>query len=171
MKYKRDHTTNSSSNSFICDVCGHVESGWDMGREDAEMYECQHGHEFCFDHAEELTDEAIYRELSERLIEALERTYTWTLESFKEHGIQSEEDLKNLDTDHLREIYKDGFFELDSVPEEMCPICMLEHLDNKDVLDYVVKKYNIDLNKEKESIRSEFSRRPELVNYLKEKKS
>ena len=47
MKTRSGFVSNSSSSSFICDVCGRVESGMDMGLEEAEMYECFHGHTFC----------------------------------------------------------------------------------------------------------------------------
>lgn len=30
MKYRKSFVTNSSSSSFICEVCGEVESGYDM---------------------------------------------------------------------------------------------------------------------------------------------
>jgi hypothetical protein len=50
MKYRTSFVTNSSSSSFICDVCGNSESGWDMGLSDAGMYECENGHTFCDSH-------------------------------------------------------------------------------------------------------------------------
>jgi hypothetical protein len=55
MKIRKYFVSNSSSSSYICDVCGHEESGWDLGLSDADMVECEHGHIFCVDHA--LTDE------------------------------------------------------------------------------------------------------------------
>ena len=50
MKIRNGFVSNSSSSSFICDVCGHDEAGYDLGLEDAEMYECQNGHIFCESH-------------------------------------------------------------------------------------------------------------------------
>jgi len=51
MKIRKGFISNSSSTSFICEVCGETVSGMDMGLEDAEMYECENGHTFCKDHA------------------------------------------------------------------------------------------------------------------------
>jgi len=42
--------SNSSSSSFICDICGHEASGWDMCLSEAYMVECVNGHVFCEDH-------------------------------------------------------------------------------------------------------------------------
>lgn len=46
MKIRKFFVSNSSSSSFICDVSGHCESGWDISLEDAGFYECENGHYF-----------------------------------------------------------------------------------------------------------------------------
>jgi hypothetical protein len=50
MKYRSGFVTNSSSSSFICTVCGNIESGMDMCLSDAGMVECKNGHVFCKNH-------------------------------------------------------------------------------------------------------------------------
>lgn len=47
MKVRTGFVSNSSSSSFICDFCGREDSGFDMCIDDAEMFECEHGHTFC----------------------------------------------------------------------------------------------------------------------------
>lgn len=51
MKFRKGFVTNSSSSSFICDVCGNSEAGYDLSLEDAGMYHCVNGHYFCENHA------------------------------------------------------------------------------------------------------------------------
>ena len=50
MKKRLGFVSNSSSSSFICEVCGHIESGWDLSLDEARMYECEKGHVYCEDH-------------------------------------------------------------------------------------------------------------------------
>ncbi len=46
MKIRKGFVSNSSSSSFVCDVSGNIESGWDLSLEDAYMFECVNGHTF-----------------------------------------------------------------------------------------------------------------------------
>lgn len=47
MKIRNGFVSNSSSSSFVCDVCGRDASGWDLGLEEAYMCQCVNGHTFC----------------------------------------------------------------------------------------------------------------------------
>jgi len=58
MKIRNGFVSNSSSSSFVCDVCGAVESGWDACLSDFDMDRCENDHIFCNGH---ITD-AIYVE-------------------------------------------------------------------------------------------------------------
>ena len=52
MKVRHGFVSNSSSSSFVCAVCGAIESGYDLSLSDCEMSRCEHGHEFHNSHAE-----------------------------------------------------------------------------------------------------------------------
>lgn len=49
MKIRKGFVSNSSSNSFTCNVCGHTETDYDLSLNEAEMYECGNRHIFCVD--------------------------------------------------------------------------------------------------------------------------
>jgi len=50
VKVRNGFVSNSSSSSFICDVCGSVKSGWNLSLQDADMIECANGHTVCTSH-------------------------------------------------------------------------------------------------------------------------
>ena len=54
MKFRKDFVTNSSSSSFICDICGNSEGGYDISLSDCDMSECVHGHVVCEHHLLEM---------------------------------------------------------------------------------------------------------------------
>jgi len=51
MKIRLGFVSNSSSSSFICNVCGEEYSEYEGCLEDAEMFECVNEHTICNDHA------------------------------------------------------------------------------------------------------------------------
>jgi hypothetical protein len=51
MKTRNGFVSNSSTTSFTCDVCGHVEGYHDsLGYSDIGAYGCENGHSFCDKH-------------------------------------------------------------------------------------------------------------------------
>jgi|GEM_PF-1864928 len=53
MKIRNGFVSNSSSSSFVCDVCKETVSGYDMTLYDAAMFQCVNGHTICEEHAPE----------------------------------------------------------------------------------------------------------------------
>ena len=58
MKIRNGFVSNSSSSSFICNVCNGAESGWDLCLDDAGMFNCENGHCVHIDCAPDYDDSA-----------------------------------------------------------------------------------------------------------------
>ena len=56
MKIRTCFVSNSSSSSFVCEVCGKVEGGWDLSLSEVGMTECQNGHLYCTNHSPNYTE-------------------------------------------------------------------------------------------------------------------
>jgi len=158
LKYRLDQVTNSSSSSFVCDVCGSIETGYDMGLSDAEMYECTNGHTICESHLD-LDDE---KELAIAILkEAIEKAKnrTWGSEESKAEDVLRAEE-------HLKAIGYEGFDDFEEIldeyevrynlPAKFCPICNHEHIPDNDALAYALKKLGITEDELKSEIRKNF---------------
>lgn len=50
MKIRKGFVSNSSSSSFVCEICNRTETGFDWSLSDADMVECENYHTFCSTH-------------------------------------------------------------------------------------------------------------------------
>ena len=128
MKYRKCHVTNSSSSSFVCDICGRVESDYDLGIKDAGMYQCVNGHTFCCDEALEVSKEDLIKIILE---EGWNKTYIG--------DILTEEELNNMEREYLMKCYYDYY----KIPECFCPICNFIEYSESDLSEYLLKEYGV----------------------------
>jgi hypothetical protein len=130
MKFRKDFVTNSSSSSYICDICGRSEEGMDLCLSDAEMYQCENGHTICED--ETLTNIMVedYKDYLNKLVEEDD----W----FREHH---SDELKDEDVDY-EELAMDNEFRY-KIPEKFCPICNFIEYSQDDLKSYLQNKYKV----------------------------
>jgi hypothetical protein len=77
MKIRLDYVTNSSSSSFVCEICGQSETQWD---DTPDWYlQCENYHGLCDDHIDEA-------ELEKRYVEGTKEYELWE----REHQITKE---------------------------------------------------------------------------------
>jgi len=126
MKIRNGFVSNSSSSSFICDVCGTIESGFDASLEDFGMVECVNGHTFCEGEG----------------VEGYEKSEkdddTWEAEWLQ--AVKDEE--TNLGMDEWIEEQKENYDEDENkIPAEGCKICQMQVIRDSDLLRFIYEKY------------------------------
>lgn len=135
MKFRKDFVTNSSSSSYVCEICGRSESGWDLSLSECDMMKCVNGHIFC-------CDEALERPTKKEMIKIIleneynKGRYDYNLGKCRDF---TEEDLIAMDEEILFEEWL-GYYE---VPECMCPICQFIEYSENDLSAYLLKEYGV----------------------------
>lgn len=167
MKLRLDFVTNSSSSSFVCDVCGSEYSGMDMGLSDAMMYECINGHTYCEDHAIDCGPDAKFHSMMDQTI-AVSKDWIDNLKKRIEKDpaaksydgeLYSEELLAERDKLKVHTATKDAYpnmgdkdkeealealledFDDDNrygVPSCYCPVCQLQSFTQRDLFRYLM---------------------------------
>lgn len=150
MKYRKDYVTNSSSSSYICDVCGDEDSGMDLSISDAGMVECVNSHTVCTCHL-------LPRPNKKTMIEAILN---------KKWNEYTEEELQKMDEDELFDdvLTESGDYE---IPASMCPICQFQEYTYDDMLKYLLKKYNLSDKAVLEEIKSKFKTYENFSKFIK----
>lgn len=137
MKFRKDFVTNSSSSSFVCEICGAEGSGWDASVEDFDMFECENGHVLCQEH---MLNPSRY-----------DLHYT-------------REELEAMDDDELFEtlLGSERYYE---VPECLCPICQFEEYSSYDMASYLLTQYKVPKDEVFAEIKKQNKRRRKLYDY------
>ncbi len=158
-KYRQGFVSNSSSSSFVCDVCGYRISGWDMSLSEAEMVECENGHELCEEHLlKPLKEQG--QMILKRLCEGEKISQNELNDFIKENHI----DIDHLTFEDFNFISNElgyGDFRC-HIPECLCPLCNFEELSDSDTMLYLQKEYNIPENEVFEEIKKINPRRKKL---------
>ena len=141
MKFRKDFVTNSSSSSYVCEICGRTESGMDLGLRDCEMMECENGHVFCCDEALPFPSKT---EMVKTILENewnKKSNYNWRTGKY-DTNVYTEDELLEKDEDTLFfDFYnEEGHY---NVPECMCPICQFIEYSEYDLSAYLLKEYGV----------------------------
>lgn len=142
MKVRNGFVSNSSSSSFVCDVCGTSYSGYDGMYEDTNCCTCCKGHEICSD-CSTLIDMAIAP-----LLEDYDKaTKVLGLTNSEVNELMGESDKKAW----IKEYACD-----DEINSGVCPVCNLIHIDPSIEAQYLLEKFNLDHDNILNEIREKF---------------
>ena len=139
MKIRTDYVTNSSSSSFVCEICGRVDSGWDASLEDVDMYECVNCHVFCRDEALSTPSKT---EMLKMILENEWNKSRWDRKT-RDYRDFTEEELIDMEDDVLFTEFcceETGGY---GVPECVCPICQFIEYSESDLSEYLLKEYGV----------------------------
>lgn len=151
MKIRNDFVTNSSSSSFICDICGNVESGWDMSLSEADMVQCVNGHTICRDEMLTASRETMINLIKED-----------AQRSWSDFCDITDEELNEKTNEELEEMMlnrEDGYYD---IPEECCSICQFIEYSNADLAKYLEKEYKVSREEVFEKVKQINKRRKKL---------
>ena len=133
----KDFVTNSSSSSFVCDICGYTEIG-DVDLEEVGMMKCVNGHTFC---CEEALEKPNKKEMIKTILENEWNKSVWDPKC-RERRDYNENELLVMDDDDLwNKVCTDsGCY---GVPECVCPICQFIEYSEGDLSAYLLKEYKV----------------------------
>ena len=179
MKIRKCYVSNSSSSSFVCEVCGNIESGWDSSFSDVGMAICTCGHVICEAHiqGDRYSVSAIYSEVKRQLsvgysefAEFLETSWpTWERDMTSVDGDLSIDDVipAEVDEDAFWSYLYDEYGTYDTIPSVCCPICTFTRIRNADFCDYLLKRTGQTSQQIEDEIKDRFRTYEKFQEYLR----
>lgn len=179
MKKRLGFVTNSSSSSFICEICGEIESGWDITLSEANMHTCENGHTICDSHMytfvpdEKKLHERFIKEARKKLEDILDNEedncHVKVYRYLSENNLTIDDFLKK-DIEEIEEVFEHTFgwsaatddwiedYEYVSITkdnryaliEEKCPICMHADATESQIMKFALQKLGVTYEELKE---------------------
>lgn len=148
MKVRTGFVSNSSSSSFVCEICSRSQEKYDLTQKEAEMYICENGHQFCRDHVD-LSKIPVMRKFG--LLD----------DEISDADLNQ---LKDDEIDKLDETFGEEY--CSDFPKDLCPICNLEIIPEKLLLKYLLKELCQTPKNVASQIRKQMTNIEELKDYL-----
>jgi hypothetical protein len=167
MKIRSGFVSNSSLSSFMCDISGEIESGYNASASNLGMTSFACGHTVLDKYADKAKEHFIAQD-KDSLAKQLRAAYDDDVSSFfltniEEHGMSTEESFWETSSE---------FCLYDELPAAMCPICNLTYVTKDAVLAYLLKSYERTMDDVVHEIKSSFGKRPDVFwEYVKDVKT
>lgn len=170
MKLRMGFVSNSSSSSFVCDVSGEVESGWDLSLSDCDYYQCESGHTFagCYLLSPTITvDEFIeWFYASSFNYNRYRNEYTDTKERIAQ-VLTDNEVFDKTSIGNMVELFVETGEYRYSVSHHQCPICSMKNVRDEDMLGYLLKKVGGNRSDVANEIRDRFKTYTSFKDHIK----
>jgi hypothetical protein len=172
MKLRQGFVSNSSSSSFICDVCGKVVSGFDLSFSDVDMISFSCEHTICNCHIKLPSDRQCLIMTLEELIVDMKNDIEKSDEKNKprlqkdldEYCQELEKVMAdtNRELDYTELLYKCEFEYM--APQSLCPICSFKIIQEESLVDYLLKTTDVTKAQVFAEIKKTNKRRKKLYN-------
>ncbi len=178
MKIRNGFVSNSSTSSFVCDVCGATEAGMDLTLGEARMKQCVNGHTLCDGHLVISDDEKVYG--YQKYFEQKIDYYTKLVEKNPDDKNcrrwlgDAQNNLKTLNSFETIKEITDWLYEEDFIsdmeyemPPELCPCCRFDCVSKEDKISYLYKKYDETSEKISTEMKEKFNSYDDFKEYIK----
>ena len=154
MKKRLGFVSNSSSTSYVCEICGEEVSGMDCRLSEAEMIVCENDHTIC--------DHHIPDALKIIPVELLRKVYEKSCEA-----VDQKHNQDALVIEMIEGIQYNYTNDREDVPSECCPICQFTTLTDGDFVRYISKSRGITIEKILAEIKSKYFSYRSFDDYIK----
>ena len=166
MKIRTGFVSNSSSSSFICDVCNKVNAGYDVSHEDFKMVYCVNEHLMCQKHVVKFKTLRNSIDTPEKLKAYIEKNWTDKVSMiYIEKALIKISCIKD-DFEYVRDDILDQEMGIVGLFQDDCPVCNLTEINSNSVIDYICKSRNIVIDDIKKEIKDNFKTLKDLQLYL-----
>jgi len=175
MKVRSGFVSNSSSSSFVCDICHEVQSGMDMCLSDAQMSRCVNGHTFCDEHRGSEIAPGIQLQLLINLLEdSKNSSYMQEIRTALSPKMDGLDKAKGASycSDAIEAVYAEFQDWIEDewphdVPACMCPICTFQSVFPSDVYKYLLKRLGVSKVDILQELTEKFSDYKKFKEYVK----